>query len=389
LETDVAQPFQTVYDKKNRPVRARTLLDAAGQPIVDPKTGRPLIVDYDLDMDAAMAFGRSLKDLPLKEKLDRMEQAFVRGGPLDMQRSYNKKVGGGVDEFVGAFTPGASFLLGVVGREANLPADLIVKGGGLYNLCAKFDCDHLKRLDIQNWKWNPDIDTSGPFFNNPENARWINEGIKVHDSGRFFKRSPMNDQGDGATQAAAAQGNAVISSRSDDWIVPGQQSPTPQDQLQNPLEFGVADPQAPNRQSAWSGQAGGAQQLTSPTSPGLPQPVIDAGNYLRANGFEITPRSMYVASVLGPQRAVDLFNRTGSTSSGEVPSPDAATGRQVLSWVRALRLGSTASGSPPAAPNFDRSAAPSPAAQAFWGNVGEVPQDNVSEDAGMPAYGPA
>jgi hypothetical protein len=61
---------------------------------------------------------------------------------------------------------------------------------------------------------------------------------------------------------------------------------------------------------------------------GLPQHVIDAGNYLRASGFEITPRSMYVASVLGPQRAVDLFNRSGSTSSDEVPSAAAATGRQ-------------------------------------------------------------
>jgi hypothetical protein len=75
---------------------------------------------------------------------------------------------------------------------------------------------------------------------------------------------------------------------------------------------------------------------------GLPQHVIDAGNLLRANGYEITPRTMYLAHVLGPQAAVDLINRTGSTASPAVPSPDAATGDQMRAWVRALRLGPAA-----------------------------------------------
>src|SRR6202011_231960 len=75
---------------------------------------------------------------------------------------------------------------------------------------------------------------------------------------------------------------------------------------------------------------------------GLPQHVIATGNYLRANGYEITPRTMYVSHVLGPQAAVDLFKRTGSTSSDAVPSPDAATGDQMRAWVRQLRLGPAA-----------------------------------------------
>jgi hypothetical protein len=79
---------------------------------------------------------------------------------------------------------------------------------------------------------------------------------------------------------------------------------------------------------------------------GLPQHVVDTGNYLRANGIEITPRSMYVASVLGPQRAVDLFNRTGSTSSDEVPSADPATGDRMRAWVRQLRLAPAAAATP-------------------------------------------
>jgi hypothetical protein len=51
---------------------------------------------------------------------------------------------------------------------------------------------------------------------------------------------------------------------------------------------------------------------------------------------------MYLAHVLGPQAAVDLIKRTGSTASPAVPSPDAATGDQMRAWVRALRLGPAA-----------------------------------------------
>jgi|ERR1051326_299072 hypothetical protein len=87
---------------------------------------------------------------------------------------------------------------------------------------------------------------------------------------------------------------------------------------------------------------------------GLPHHVIDAGNLLRANGYEITPRTMYLAHVLGPQGAVDLMKRTGSTGAPpEVPSPDAATGDQMRAWVRALRLGPAAASVAPMAPAAD------------------------------------
>jgi hypothetical protein len=71
---------------------------------------------------------------------------------------------------------------------------------------------------------------------------------------------------------------------------------------------------------------------------GVPPPAVAGANanYIAANGFAITPRTMYVAHVIGPQRAVDLF-RTGSTGSPDIPSPDAAMGDQVRAWARALR----------------------------------------------------
>ena len=124
--------------------------------------------------------------------------------------------------------------------------------------------------------------------------------------------------------------------------------------------------------------------LGAAANAGLPQHVIDAGNYLRANGIEVTPRSMYVASVLGPQRAVDLFNRTGSMSSAEVPSADAATRGQVLDWVRQLRPGTPAAAGPPPSPDIAASAPPAPARFDPGGGGNALPDDWIN-DAGLPS----
>ena len=118
-----------------------------------------------------------------------MYQAFKQGGPQDLQRSYNGMVGRGDDEYVRDFKDAASFNLGITGRAAELTPDEIVLGGGMYNL--------------ENRIGNSSIDTSGPFFNNPDNFRMIQEGIKDHDSGRFLQRMPANDQPDDATRVAA------------------------------------------------------------------------------------------------------------------------------------------------------------------------------------------
>jgi hypothetical protein len=127
----------------------------------------------------------------------------------------------------------------------------------------------------------------------------------------------------------------------DDSILDGQ--PPPRDEQPSVSIFADLIPRPAGPQlKRTDGQSPAYQQVTSTGGPGLPQHVIDAGNLLRANGYEITPRTMYVSHVLGPQAAVDLFNRTGSTASPAVPSPDAATGDQMRAWVRALRLGPAA-----------------------------------------------
>jgi hypothetical protein len=118
------------------------------------------------------------------------------------------------------------------------------------------------------------------------------------------------------------------------------------------------------------------QQTTSPSSLGLPQRVIDTGNLLRANGIAITPRTMYVSHVLGPQPAVDLIKRTGSTTSPAVPSSDAPTGDQMRAWVRALRLG------PAAAAGTAGGKTPAP-------DAGPATPDQSSADAFDPSPPPA
>lgn len=340
----MGQVFLTVYDNKGRPVAAKTLVDATGNDVINPRTGQPLIVPRDYDIDAAIAFGRSLKDLPRlpasedpaghsPNKYEAMRAAFQHGGPQDLQRSYNGMTGGGVDEFVPAFQHAASFNLGVVGRAAGLSPGEIVLGGGAFNL--------------KNRKDNPKIDTSGPFFNNPDNFRMMQEGITGHDSGRFLRRTPSNEQGDNLVQVSVGR-----------EVPPNGGSIVPQ-QLAAP-QSGPSDLASPG--------AGVSQRFVQMGALGLPQRVVDTGNLLRANGYAITPRTMYLAHVLGPQAAVDLINRTGSTSSPDVPSPDAATGDQMRAWVRALRLGPAAAGlagGMAPAPNAGPATADQPSADAF------------------------
>ena len=137
-----------------------------------------------------------------------------------------------------------------------------------------------------------------------------------------------------------------------DWstVHPYGRDPAPRP---NPGDFAPRDPEPQPRgelgdagtlaSADSSGPAAGPPEASVTRAPAvsgavLPPQVVATGHYLRANGYEITPRTMYVAHVLGPERAVDLFRRTGSSGSPpEVPSPDAATGEQMRAWVRALR----------------------------------------------------
>jgi hypothetical protein len=146
---------------------------------------------------------------------------------------------------------------------------------------------------------------------------------------------------------------------------------TENDRETQPSRMAGAEPTAPDGSETQAV----VQPLAARNEPGssaLPPQVVANGNYLRANGYEVTPRTMYVAHVLGPERAVDLFRRTGSTGSApEVPSPDAATGDQMRAWVRALRGAAAmpAAGAIAAAP-----------ARAEVGNTGPGDMPNLADN---------
>jgi hypothetical protein len=134
-----------------------------------------------------------------------------------------------------------------------------------------------------------------------------------------------------------------------DGFAPHYSDPERGSEVGDVRTFATAEPNEPPAAPAGAGPPA----LTGAT---LPPQVLATGHYLRANGYEITPRTMYVAHVLGPERAVDLFRRTGSTGGPpEVPSPDMATGDQMRAWVRALRA-------PGVVPPIGGIAAPAPAA---------------------------
>jgi len=76
-----------------------------------------------------------------------------------------------------------------------------------------------------------------------------------------------------------------------------------------------------------------AQSIDRSLRGALPPQVATGANYLAANGVPVTHRSMYLASVYGPQRVVDAIN-SGQVGSLPAPLPDEQTQRQIRSWVQ-------------------------------------------------------
>lgn len=177
--------YLTVYDRKGRPVDAKTLVDRDGNDIISPLSTMPLVVPLSFNIEDAIQFGnniaanRSLYSSPFGSivptdmifaGLD-LVGAVKRGGTWELQRTYNNVKGGGGDEFVAAFTPAASYIFAVIGRAAGFSAEELLAGGGVYNLLSSFG--------------NSKIDTEGNWWNNPNNVPMIKAVIKSLEAGKF------------------------------------------------------------------------------------------------------------------------------------------------------------------------------------------------------------
>jgi len=137
-------------------VQAKTLVDQFGNDIVDAN-GDKIWFPVTFDPSAAIAFGKSLGRLPASTKSAAMLLSFVRGGPWDLQRSYN---GQSNAPFAEVFTRAASYALGLVGAAAGHSQTALMAGGGLHNLVV-----------------NPK--TAGlNFGNNPKNPPFIAQGFR-------------------------------------------------------------------------------------------------------------------------------------------------------------------------------------------------------------------
>jgi len=204
--------FVRTHDRKNY-VAAKYLTDASGNPIVSPNPDHRsfnlfdanrnslgtnvngyTIVPASFDMRAAIDFGRSVARLraqlpppagPEAAASNEVAVNFAFGraflpwgrGWLDIQRNYNGMTG----ESVPAFRDGASYILGVAGREAGFPLEQIKFGGGLVNLTQRFF-------------YNVE-DASGEWGNSPQNVRSMSAGHKAQRDRIFeFARDTFDER---------------------------------------------------------------------------------------------------------------------------------------------------------------------------------------------------
>lgn len=152
---------------------AEYLKDKNGKFINDPKTGKPYVVPVGYSpYDTINKVQDS--EIIAKELFD-----YATNRPNDLQRSFNGISHGG---FVPAFTPIASFDVGVACASITSTATVCKIGGGLVNLKNRIS--------------NPKVNIDGDFFNNPKNPPNINKGYDWAQQKSFdrlldkFKKDP-------------------------------------------------------------------------------------------------------------------------------------------------------------------------------------------------------
>lgn len=176
-----------VTDRAYKPVQAMTALDRNGKLIYGPR-GELLFAPPDFDIQRFVDFGKSISALPLHRKFLAMKAAFEPGAPLDLQRSFEGRTN---QEMVRSFKPLASYAYAVAGKYAGLSDFVVRGGGGGQNFISTVS-------NLTRWKKLPD--TSGPLFNDPENAELFQRAFDDFEAGRFDgidrRRRPSRESGD-------------------------------------------------------------------------------------------------------------------------------------------------------------------------------------------------
>jgi hypothetical protein len=130
--------------------------------------GSPYVVPADFNLEQFMEKYSSLDNQSLTQDYTTLLDNFRQYGSDDLQRSYDGYTATNLDGFVAAFTPAASFIFAVGCENMGISIIESATGGGLYNL--------------RNSLTDPNLDTSGAMFNNPNNFLNIILGYRFMDS---------------------------------------------------------------------------------------------------------------------------------------------------------------------------------------------------------------
>ena len=190
-------------------VAAKYLQDSNGDYVINPATNRPYVVPEDYNpaaviqhfqalaaqnVDAAESSGSmSAEGNPMAAAAAQTLTAFnqfASGQPYDLQTAYNGTVN---NQFVRAFTPAASYNLGLAAAAAGISPFETLAGGGVYNLT--------KFLLVEN------VNIGGYIFNNPKNVPNINDGFNGYSSGLF---SPQTQVVGDVSFASSSSGSGYV-----------------------------------------------------------------------------------------------------------------------------------------------------------------------------------
>jgi hypothetical protein len=171
-----------VYGSTVPTVPAKWLVDPNGDYVIDPVTNKPYIVPADYNPTAAIQRGASIANLANQSADPSGALAILlytdahAGGPDDLQRSYN----GSVDQTdVPLFKDAASYSYALVASAAGLTPTEVMQAGGAYNGIKQAANEVAQTFGFQLFN---NLNTSGPYYNNPDNAKNISAGISAFQS---------------------------------------------------------------------------------------------------------------------------------------------------------------------------------------------------------------
>jgi predicted Zn-dependent protease len=312
---------QFVTDPNAAKAQAIQIYDSDGNLIQNANPNGYLVVPSNYSTDGAQTFANTVQSQMLNpdgggtpDGLGSMIGAFITGGSQDLQRTYEDINGNAIQNgpAVSAFQDAASWNLGYVTAAAGIPASWAEIGGGALNW-------------IKSNIFGDNVNTSGDFYNNPDNVNSIQGGYNYFNStstpAPISPNGAYNDQQDGLTYTfdTAQDGSGSIAVTAD----AGSTFAGPADQ--GTINFNASGTLTSTTQD-WT--AGGSQQQVFDPNATMTQEVL---NYTGSNETGTLTDEIFDWTAGGSQ--LDTFNPSstivlqadnyaGTGASGTLTSTD-------------------------------------------------------------------